>query len=426
MTGLKQLAKCLTGVNLVALFALQSATESLDMFEKISAAPADPILGLTDLFRTDMRADKINLGIGVYKDETGNTPVLQSVKLAETHLLNHETTKNYLAIDGLPVFANCTQQLLFGEQHPIIAEERACTAQAPGGTGALRIAADFIAKQNIASRVWISNPSWPNHKNVFSAAGLEIHEYTYYDAAKHALDFDGMLKSLEDARHGDVVILHGCCHNPTGIDPDEKQWASLAEVAKTKGWLPLFDFAYQGLAQGLEEDAQGLRIFAAKNKEIIIASSYSKNFGLYNERVGACTLVAADTKTAKIAFSQLKATIRANYSNPPAHGASVVATILSDDKLRCQWQEELTAMRQRIHQMRQLFVKTLLEKGAEQDFSFINKQNGMFSFSGLTEEQVSRLREEFAVYAINSGRINVATMTLDNMPALCAAIVAVL
>ncbi|HGE8281555.1 TPA: amino acid aminotransferase [Serratia marcescens] len=396
------------------------------MFEKITAAPADPILGLTDIFRADARPNKINLGIGVYKDETGKTPVLTSVKKAEQYLLENETTKNYLGIEGIPAFASCTQALLFGKESPIIADRRARTAQTPGGTGGLRVAADFIANQTSAKRIWISNPSWPNHKNVFSAVGLEVLEYAYYDAANHALDFDGLLNSLKQAQAGDVVLFHGCCHNPTGIDPTAEQWAQLAELSVANGWLPLFDFAYQGFANGLEEDAQGLRIFAAKHKELIVASSYSKNFGLYNERVGACTIVATDAETADRAFSQVKAAIRANYSNPPSHGAAVVATILGNDALRAMWEQELTDMRQRIHRMRQLFVNTLQEKGAQQDFSFIIQQNGMFSFSGLTKEQVLRLREEFGVYAVNSGRVNVAGMTPDNMAPLCEAIVAVL
>ncbi|HGM6824265.1 TPA: amino acid aminotransferase [Serratia marcescens] len=396
------------------------------MFEKITAAPADPILGLTDIFRADARPNKINLGIGVYKDETGKTPVLTSVKKAEQYLLENETTKNYLGIEGIPAFASCTQALLFGKESPIVADRRARTAQTPGGTGGLRVAADFIANQTSAKRIWISNPSWPNHTNVFSAVGLEVLEYAYYDAANHALDFDGLLNSLKQAQAGDVVLFHGCCHNPTGIDPTVEQWAQLAELSVANGWLPLFDFAYQGFANGLEEDAQGLRIFAAKHKELIVASSYSKNFGLYNERVGACTIVAADAETADRAFSQVKAAIRANYSNPPSHGAAVVATILGNDALRAMWEQELTDMRQRIHRMRQLFVNTLQEKGAQQDFSFIIQQNGMFSFSGLTKEQVLRLREEFGVYAVNSGRVNVAGMTPDNMAPLCEAIVAVL
>ncbi|EBU7765423.1 TPA: aspartate transaminase [Salmonella enterica subsp. enterica serovar Tudu] len=396
------------------------------MFENITAAPADPILGLADLFRADDRPGKINLGIGVYKDETGKTPVLTSVKKAEQYLLENETTKNYLGIDGIPEFARCTQELLFGKGSALINDKRARTAQTPGGTGALRIAADFLAKNTPVKRVWVSNPSWPNHKSVFNAAGLEVREYAYYDAENHTLDFEALQASLSEAQAGDVVLFHGCCHNPTGIDPTLEQWQVLAELSVEKGLLPLFDFAYQGFARGLEEDAEGLRAFAALHKELIVASSYSKNFGLYNERVGACTLVAADVETVDRAFSQMKSAIRANYSNPPAHGASIVATILSNDALRAIWEQELTDMRQRIQRMRQLFVNTLQEKGANRDFSFIIKQNGMFSFSGLTKEQVLRLREEFGVYAVASGRVNVAGMTPDNMAPLCEAIVAVL
>ncbi|MXP49579.1 aspartate/tyrosine/aromatic aminotransferase [Pantoea sp. Eser] len=396
------------------------------MFESISAAPADPILGLADLFRADDRPNKINLGIGVYKDETGKTPVLTSVKKAEQYLLENETTKNYLSIDGLPDFARCTQALLFSSQSALITAGRARTAQTPGGTGALRVAADFLATQTGVKRVWVSNPSWPNHKNVFNAAGLEVCEYQYYDAENHSLDFEGLLASLKQVQAGDVVLFHGCCHNPTGIDPTAEQWQQLAQLAQAGGWLPLFDFAYQGFARGLQEDAEGLRIFAASHQELIVASSYSKNFGLYNERVGAITLVAADAGVADTAFSQVKYTIRANYSNPPSHGAAVVATILGNHALRTIWEQELSDMRQRIQRMRQLFVNTMADKGAQRDFSFIIRQNGMFSFSGLTKDQVIRLREEFAVYAVNSGRVNVAGMTPDNMLALCEAIVAVL
>ena len=348
------------------------------------------------------------------------------MKKAEQYLLENETTKNYLGIDGIPEFGRCTQELLFGKGSAIINDKRARTAQTPGGTGGLRVAADFLAKNTDVKRIWVSNPSWPNHKSVFNSAGLEVREYTYYDAANHKLDFDGLLASLTEAQAGDVVLFHGCCHNPTGIDPTLEQWQQLAQLSVEKGWLPLFDFAYQGFARGLEEDAEGLRAFAALHKELLVASSYSKNFGLYNERVGACTLVAADQEAVDRAFSQMKSVIRANYSNPPAHGASVVATILSNDALRAIWEQELTDMRQRIQRMRLLFVNTLQEKGASRDFSFIIQQNGMFSFSGLTKEQVLRLREEFGIYAVASGRINVAGMTPDNMAPLCEAIVAVL
>lgn len=391
------------------------------MFESLTAAPADPILGLADLYNKDERTSKINLSVGVYKDETTQTPILESVKKAEQFLLNNETTKSYLSIDGIKEFNIATQILLFGNEN-----ERARTAQAPGGTGALRIMADFLARRTKVKRIWVSNPSWPNHRSVFQTAGLEVREYRYYDAQTHSLDFDGLMQDLSKIVAGEAVLFHGCCHNPTGIDPTSEQWQAISDLALKNGWLPLFDLAYQGLGQGIEEDVYGLRLFTDHHPELLIASSYSKNFGLYNERVGAFTLIAADTEIADRAFSQVKTIIRANYSNPPAHGAKIVSYILNNKELKEEWIDELTSMRQRIHRMRQLFVKTLQDKGANQDFSFIAKQNGMFSFSGLTEQQVLKLRNDYGIYIVNSGRINVAGMTLDNMSRLCESIVEVL
>lgn len=391
------------------------------MFEYLLQAPADPILGLADLYNSDERTNKINLSVGVYKDETTKTPILESVKKAERLLLDEETTKSYLPIDGVPLFNLATQKLLFGSEM-----ERARTAQAPGGTGALRIMADFLSRRTKVKRIWVSNPSWPNHRSVFQTAGLEVREYRYYDAQNHGLDFAGLMEDLNLVTAGEAVLFHGCCHNPTGIDPTPDQWQAISELALKNGWLPLFDLAYQGFGQGIEEDVYGLRLFANHHPELLIASSYSKNFGLYNERVGAFTLIAADAEIADRAFSQVKTIIRANYSNPPAHGAKIVSYILNNDELKEEWIDELTSMRQRIHRMRQLFVKTLQDKGANQDFSFIAKQNGMFSFSGLSEEQVLKLRDNYGIYIVNSGRINVAGMTLDNMSRLCESIVEVL
>ncbi|WP_216782547.1 amino acid aminotransferase [Candidatus Profftia tarda] len=397
------------------------------MFENIPAAPEDSILSLTELFLADTRINKINLGIGVYKNESGKTPILNSVKKAEEYLLENETTKNYLSIDGIPALAACTLELLFGRDSSIIKEKRAHAAQTPGGTAALRVAADFIAKQTSANkRIWISNPSWPNHKSLFNAAGLEVREYDYYEDINHRLDFSALQRSLEQAEPGDVVLFQGCCHNPTGIDPTPEQWEIMAEMSLAKGWLQLFDFAYQGFAESLEEDAKGLRIFAAKHNELLIASSYSKNFSLYNERVGVCTLVASDRKTTDNTFSQIKAAIRANYSNPPAHGGAVVARILCNKKLRTIWEEELADMRRRIQSMRELFIKTIQDKGAAQEFGFIREQKGMFSLSRLSNEQVIRLRDDFGIYALNSGRVNMAGMTIDNMDSICEAIIAIL
>ena len=396
------------------------------MFENIKAAPADPILGLGEAFKSETRANKINLGIGIYKDAQGATPIMRAVKEAETRLLAKENSKNYLGIDGIADYNQRTKALLFGADSQIIAQDRARTVQSLGGTGALRIAAEFIKRQTKAQNVWISTPTWPNHNAIFNAVGMTIREYRYYDAERKALDWDNLIADLSNANEGDVVLFHGCCHNPTGIDPTPEQWKQLAELSVKNGWLPLFDFAYQGLANGLNEDAVGLRTFAANHKELLVASSFSKNFGLYNERVGAFTLVAENADIAATALTQVKSIIRTLYSNPASHGGATVATVLNDPQLRQEWENELTEMRERIKKMRHLFVQLLKEYGAKQDFGFIMEQNGMFSFSGLTPEQVDRLREEFAIYAVRSGRINVAGITEDNIRYLCESIVKVL
>lgn len=396
------------------------------MFEKVVAAPADPILGLTEEFKKDPRAEKINLGVGIYKTEQGETPVLATVKKAEAALVETEKTKSYLTIEGTAEYALAVQKLLFGADAELINAQRAKTAQAPGGTGALRVAGEFIKRQLGDVKIWISNPTWANHHGVFRAASLETVEYAYYNPETKDKDFAAMLADLEKASAGDVVLLHGCCHNPTGIDPTAQEWEALAKLVADKGLLPLFDFAYQGFAKGVEEDAQGLRTFAKFNKEILVASSFSKNFGLYNERVGAFTLVAESQEIAETAFSQVKAIIRSIYSNPPAHGSAVVTHILNDAALRAEWEAEVAEMRDRIQEMRELFVATLKEEGVAADFSFIERQNGMFSFSGLNKDQVARLKEEFAIYIVGSGRISVAGMTKSNMGPLCKAIAAVL
>ncbi|KLV10853.1 aspartate/tyrosine/aromatic aminotransferase [Photobacterium ganghwense] len=396
------------------------------MFEKISAAPADPILGLTEEFKNDPRSEKINLGVGIYKNESGNTPVLATVKKAEAILLEKETTKSYLSIPGTAEYGLAVQQLLFGADSSIISDKRAKTAQAPGGTGALRVAAEFIKRQLGDVKVWISNPTWANHNGVFAAAGLEIAQYSYYNAETKNMDFDAAVTDLSTAAPGDVVLLHGCCHNPTGIDPTAEQWLQLAKLCVEKQLLPMFDFAYQGFAKGVEDDAEGLRIFAQYCEELLIASSFSKNFGLYNERVGAFTLVAKNAEQAETAFSQVKSIARVIYSNPPAHGAAIVTEILNDAALRAEWEQEVADMRDRIQEMRTLFVQTLKDLGVDADFSFIERQNGMFSFSGLSKDQVARLKEEFAIYIVGSGRISVAGMTKSNMLPLCKGIAAVL
>jgi aromatic-amino-acid transaminase len=396
------------------------------MFEVVKTAAADPILGLTEAFKKDPRNNKINLGVGIYKTDQGETPVLNCVKKAEQILLQNEKTKSYLNIEGLAAYAGVVQELLFGRDSEIIANNRAATAQAPGGTGSLRIAADFLVKQLGVKRIWVSNPTWANHGNIFKAAGLEVVEYAYYDAEHQALDFDGMLQSLGQTEASDAVLFHGCCHNPTGIDPTFEQWQKISELANKQQVIGLFDFAYQGFGVGIEEDAQGLRAFAEANNELIVANSFSKNFGLYNERVGAVTLVAKSEEVAQSAFSQVKSIIRANYSNPPSHGAAVVATILADNELTALWHDEVAQMRQRIAQMRTVFVEKLTHYGAQGDFSFITRQCGMFSFSGLSKAQVETLKVEHGVYIVGSGRISVAGMTSNNIDDLCQAICKVL
>jgi aspartate aminotransferase len=396
------------------------------MFEAVQAAPPDSILGLTEAFNKDDRPGKINLGVGVYKDASGKTPVLPTVKEAERRLVQNEATKSYKPIDGDPAYGACVQAMLFGADSAIVKDKRAATSHCPGGTGALRVAADYLGSNHAGATVWISDETWPNHPSIFQAAGLPMKRYAYFDAKKNALNLSGMLDDLSKASAGDVVLLHGCCHNPTGVDLIGDDWAKVADLCAQKKLLPLLDFAYQGFAQGVEEDAVGLRTLAKKLPELMVCASFSKNFGLYNERVGSLTVVGGSAAATGTVQSQVKACIRRNYSNPPAHGGAVVTTILQDDALSAQWRAELAEMRDRISGMRSLFVNTLAEKGADRDFSFITRQRGMFSYSGLTKDHVAKLRDKHAVYIVGSGRINVAGMTEANMDKLCEAVVDVL
>lgn len=396
------------------------------MFESLDMAPADAILGLTDTYNKDKNPNKINLTVGVYKDESGTTPIFGAVKKAEATILKTESSKGYLPINGSPDYARAVQQLIFGSDHEIIASQRAITAHTPGGTGALRVAAEFIKIVNPDATVWLSQPTWPNHPAIFSAAGLTTQSYAYYDAEAKQLDFAALTTALDAVQPGDVVLLHGCCHNPTGMDPDADQWATLAKIVKSKQALAFFDFAYQGLGNGIEEDAIGLRTFCEQGCELLVSSSFSKNFGLYRERTGALTLVAADSDVAARSLSHLKRVIRANYSNPPSHGAAIVTTILNDADLRAEWEAEVKTMCARIAGMRKQFVDTLQALGVERDFSFLTTQNGMFSFSGLTPEHVQRLRDEFSIYLVGSGRINVAGLTPSNINTFCEAVAKIL
>ncbi|MGI8981156.1 MAG: amino acid aminotransferase [Pirellulaceae bacterium] len=397
------------------------------MFDALPLAPPDAILGLGEAFQKDPNPKKINLSVGVYKDERGETPILASVKDAERQLLEREKSKGYLSIEGLAEYGSRVQELLFGAGHEILTSGRAVTAQTPGGTGALRVAADLLRKHFPTAKVWMSKPTWANHPAVFAAAGQQVETYAYIDAAGQGLDFSAMLFALKQIPAGDIVLLHACCHNPTGIDPTPEQWREIAQVLAERKLLPLVDFAYQGFGDGLAEDAAGLRELAKLNPQLLVCSSFSKNFGLYGERVGALTLVAGSADAAQKALSQVRVSIRTNYSNPPIHGGALVAAVLGDPKLRHQWDQEVAAMRFRIHQMRKLFVETMKAKAPRHDFSFIARQRGMFSFSGLSNLQVDELRTKHAVYVVgNGGRINVAGMTANNMPVLCDAIADVL
>ena len=392
------------------------------MWQKIEAAPADSILGLTEAFRNDPNPQKVNLGVGVYKDEAGKTPILDCVKAAEKVLLERESTKSYLPISGDPLYAAEVQKLLFGENGEVIASGRAATAHAPGGTGALRVGGDLLKKFYPNAKVWISKPTWANHKGVFQTAGFALAEYAYYNPATRAVDFEAMVASLEGIPAGDVVLLHACCHNPSGVDLSNDQWRKVAAIGKAKGWIPFLDFAYQGFGEGLAEDRFGIEVFAATGVDFFVASSFSKNFGLYNERTGALTIVSPTKAEAAVAMSHLKTTIRVIYSNPPAHGGLVVATILSTPALRAQWLEELSAMRNRIKAMRVALVEGLADRKVKGDFSSIISQRGMFSFSGLSDEVVQWLRTNKAIYVVAGGRINLAGLTQANIGYVCDAI----
>jgi aspartate/tyrosine/aromatic aminotransferase len=395
------------------------------MLERIEAAPKDAILGLTEAFKADPRKEKINLSVGVYQDETGKTPLLECVKEAEKRLAATPTTKSYLPISGLGEYCQAVAELAFGAGSEPLTAKRVAWAQTPGGTGALRVAADFIHTNLPKATVWMSEPTWPNHPQIFAAAGVATKTYAYFDKTKNALDVDGMLAAIGKMPAGDVILLHGCCHNPTGIDPTAAQWKSIADAVYEQRLLPLIDFAYQGFADGIEEDAAGLKAFCRPGAELLACSSFSKNFSLYRERVGALFGMAPTAAAATSVQSQFEKVIRANYSNPPGHGAEVVATILRDPALRKQWEGEVTTMRNRINGMRQALVKALKQQGVPDDYSFIERQRGMFSFSGLTKEQVAALQSEHAIYAVGSGRINVAGLTPSNIDRVAECIGAV-
>jgi aspartate/tyrosine/aromatic aminotransferase len=396
------------------------------MFETLEKAPPDAIFGLKEAYKKDSNPNKVNLTIGVYQDDTGTTPIFRTVKLAEARLLEDETDKSYLSIDGSPEYAAVVQELVFGAGHEVIVSKRAATAQTPGGTAALRVGAEFIKRIRPDARIWLSDPTWPNHPQVFGAAGLAIETYPYFDSAINGIAFDEMVAALKEIPAGDIVLLHGSCHNPTGADPTPEQWTQIGDIVAERDLIPFIDFAYQGLGDGLHKDASGILTLCRPDSEMLVASSFSKNFGLYSERVGALTVVTPSAEAAQSALSHVKKCIRANYSNPPSHGASIVIAVLSDPDLRAQWENEVQGMCNRIHRTRRLFVETLATKGVTRDFSFIERQRGIFSYTGLTKEQAQELREKHSIYILDSGRMNVAGMNKDNIDAICQAIAAVL
>lgn len=395
-------------------------------FSEVPLAPADPILGLTEAFVADKNPKKVNLGVGVYQDGSGKVPVLSVVREAERLWFDKEDSKSYLPIDGVPAYRKEVQELLLGKDSELVASGRVVTAQALGGTGALKLGADFLRRFLPGSDLYISSPSWENHRALFESAGFTVKEYPYYSAANHGLDFPAMKAALSALPAKSIVLLHACCHNPTGVDLDAAQWDEVVAIVRERDLVPFIDFAYQGFGQGIEQDAVAVRAFTKAGLPCVISSSFSKSFSLYRERVGAITFVTADADEAKRLTSQLKRTIRTNYSNPSSHGGQIVALVLGNAELRKKWESELADMRGRIQRMRTLFVQKLKSRGIERDFSFIEQQTGMFSYSGLELDKVRRLRSEFGLYIVDSGRICVAAMNENNLDYISEAIAAVL
>ncbi len=392
------------------------------MWKDIEAAPADAILGLTEAFKKDTNPKKVNLGVGVYKDDNGATPILDCIKKAERLLVDQQSTKGYLPIPGDAEYGLGVQKLLFGEGNDVIQSKRASTIHSPGGTGGLRVGADLIQKFKSEARIWVSTPTWANHKGIFTAAGFPIEDYPYYDQNTKNVDFEAMYEALKNVPSGDVVLLHVCCHNPTGVDLSLEQWDAVVDLASSCGWLPFLDFAYQGFGDSMESDRLPIEKFAKAGIDFLVASSFSKNFALYNERTGALTIVSPNAEESSIAMSHVKKIIRVNYSNPPAHGGLAARTVLTDNDLYKEWINEVTGMRNRIKDMRVAFVEGLKKRGVTQDFSYIVDQRGMFSFSGLNDDIVNWLRKDKSIYIVKGGRINVAGLTTNNIDYVCDAI----
>jgi aromatic-amino-acid transaminase len=395
-------------------------------FAAVDMAPRDPILGVTEQYNADANPNKVNLGVGVYTDDGGKVPVLQCVRRAEQDLASSPLPRNYLPIDGLQAYDRAVQEIVFGAGTPAVTDGRIITVQTLGGTGGLKVGADLLKRVNPGAQIWISDPSWENHRALFEYAGYAVNTYPYYDAATHGVAFDAMIATLSKLEAGSIVLLHACCHNPTGVDLTPEQWERVIEVVNARGLVPFLDLAYQGFAEGLDADAAAVRRFAERCPEVIVSNSFSKSLSLYGERVGALSIVTESRDVAGRVLSQLKRVIRTNYSNPPTHGGQVVAKVLATPELRTQWEGELGEMRDRIKTMRRALVEKIRGIRADFDFSFVVRQRGMFSYSGLSATQVHRLRDQYSIYAIDSGRICVAALNSRNVDYVARSVAAVL
>jgi aromatic-amino-acid transaminase len=398
----------------------------MNLFSSVQLAPKDPIFGLTEAYNADQRPSKVNLGVGVYYTDEGKVPLLRAVLEAEKEVVAKEAPRAYIPIEGPNPYNSAVQNLLFGKDSALIEAGRVVTAECLGGTGALRVGGDFVKRLEPTAKAAISSPSWENHRGIFEAAGYEVLEYTYFDPKTRGVDFDGMVKSLASFPAKTLVILHACCHNPTGADLTKDQWQTIISICQQKQLIPFLDIAYQGFADGIEEDGTAVRMFADSGMSFFVSSSFSKSFSLYGERVGALSIVTQSKEESTRVLSQLKRVIRTNYSNPPTHGAAIVATVLNSPKLRQMWEDELAQMRDRIKSMRQGLKEKLAAAGVSQDFSFIEAQRGMFSYSGLTSDQVAKLQEQDGIYALSTGRICVAALNTKNIDRVAQAIARVL